>query len=64
MPAPLADRLAIRGDLLDFIAAPAWGATETSAVRLRADHWLLVEGGRIVGARQGGQSPRRELGQA
>ena len=57
MPAPLAARLAIRGDLLDFIAAPAWGATETSAVRLRADHWLLVEGGRIVGAQPGGQAP-------
>lgn len=41
-------RLAIRGDLLDFTAEPAWGDTESSAVRFRPDHWLLVDQGRIV----------------
>src|SRR5689334_23235982 len=42
-------RSAIRGDLLDFVAEPAWGDVEAgSAVRFRPDHWLLVEGGRIV----------------
>ena len=44
-------RLAIRGDLLDFTADPAWGDTASAAVRFRADHWLLVDGGRIVGIR-------------
>ena len=47
-PAP---RLALRGDLLDFTGAPAWGDTASAAVRFRPDHWLLVEGGRIAGAR-------------
>jgi len=42
-------RIALRGDLLDFSAAPAWGDVDSSAVRFRADHWLLVEGGRIAG---------------
>ena len=41
-------RLAIRGDLLDFTAEPAWGETESAAVRFRPDHWLLVEQGRIT----------------
>lgn len=41
-------RIAIRGDLLDFGAAPAWGETESAAVRFRPGHWLLVEHGRIV----------------
>ena len=41
-------RLAIKGDLLDFSAEPAWGDTESAAVRFRPGHWLLVEGGRIV----------------
>ncbi len=43
-------RLALRGDLLDFVGAPAWGETETPALRFRPDHWLLIEDGRIVGA--------------
>ena len=43
-------RQALRGDLLDFTAAPVWGDTASSAVRFRPDHHLLVEGGRIVGA--------------
>ena len=41
-------RLALRGDLLDFTAEPDWGDTESSAVRFRADHWLLVDDGRIA----------------
>jgi guanine deaminase len=40
-------RIALRGDLLDFSHAPAWGAVEDTAVRFRADHWLLVENGVI-----------------
>ncbi len=41
---------AIRADLLDFTAAPAWGATADPAVRWRPDHWLLVaDDGRIAG---------------
>ena len=43
-------RFALHGDLLDFTAEPAWGAVASDAVRFRPDHWLLVEGGRIVGA--------------
>lgn len=50
----LALRLALRGDLLDFTGAPEWGVTASpvvpSVVRYRPDHWLLIEGGRIVGA--------------
>ena len=46
-----APRIALRGDLLDFTAAPTWGDIEPAGLRLRADHWLLVEAGRIVGAR-------------
>ena len=42
-------RLAIRGDLLDFTAGPAWGEVDSDAVRFRPDHWLLIENGRIVG---------------
>ena len=44
----MAQRLALFGDLLDFSAEPAWGATESAAVRWRPEHWLLVEDGRIV----------------
>ena len=42
-------RLALHGDLLDFSAAPGWGEIESAAVRWRPDHWLLIDGGRIVG---------------
>ena len=42
-------RCAIFGDLLDFTAAPAWGETQSPAVRFRPAHWLLVEGDRIAG---------------
>ena len=44
----MSTRVAIRGDLLDFTAEPAWGETESAAVRYRPDHWLLVDGGRIT----------------
>jgi guanine deaminase len=44
-----APRFALRGDLLDFTGEPVWGDTDSAAVRFRPDHWLLVEGGRIVG---------------
>jgi guanine deaminase len=43
-------RVALRGDLLDFSGAPAWGDVESAAVRFRPDHWLLIENGRITGA--------------
>jgi guanine deaminase len=36
--------------LLDFVGAPALDDLQTSAVRYRPDHWLLIEEGRIVGA--------------
>ena len=42
-------RLALRGDLLDFTAAPRWGEVESPGVRFRPDHWLLIEAGRIAG---------------
>ena len=50
-------RVALRGDLLDFTAAPAWGDVDPAGVRWRPDHWLLIEGGRIVGAQPGDQVP-------
>ena len=50
-------RVALRGDLLDFTAAPAWGDVDPAGVRFRADHWLLIEAGRIVGAQPGDQPP-------
>ena len=49
-------RVALRGDLLDFTAAPAWGEVDPAGVRWRPDHWLLVEGGRIVGVRPGSEA--------
>jgi guanine deaminase len=57
MPITQPTRLALRGDLLDFTGAPEWGATDASAVRFRPDHWLLIDGGRIVGAQPGAQAP-------
>jgi guanine deaminase len=46
----VAQRLALRGDLLDFTGDPSLDAPGGAHVRYRPDHWLLVEGGRIVGA--------------
>ena len=45
-----AQRIALRGDLLDFSARPARADPDSPAVRFRPDHWLLIEAGRIVGA--------------
>jgi guanine deaminase len=45
-----ATRIALRGDLLDFVAAPARAERDSPAVRFRPDHWLLIEGSHIVGA--------------
>lgn len=50
-------RLAIRADLLDFTAAPPWASTGLDGVRFRPDHWLLIDGERIVGALPGDQPP-------
>ena len=44
----MTQRLALRGDLLDFTAEPAWGDIDSSAVRFRPGQWLLIEAGRIV----------------
>jgi guanine deaminase len=43
-------RIALRGDLLDFVDRPARADPDSLAVRFRADHWLLIDKGRIVGA--------------
>ncbi len=43
-------RLALRGDLLDFTAQPARADPDSTALRFRPDHWLLIDAGRIVGA--------------
>jgi guanine deaminase len=43
-------RHAIRADLLDFTADPGWAAGDAvPGVRMRRDHWLLIEGERIAG---------------
>jgi len=47
------DRFALRGDLLDFVSAPAWGDVDAAAARFRPAHWLLVEDGRIVRVQAG-----------
>ena len=49
MSLAVAQRLALRGDLLDFTGEPSLDAPGGAHVRYRPDHWLLVEGGRIVG---------------
>ena len=47
MPLPTA----IRADLLDFTGDPGLADIDSPAVRLRADHWLLIDAdGRIAGA--------------
>ncbi len=50
-------RLALRGDLLDFSAAPEHSGTGLRGVRWRPDHWLLIEDGAITGAQPGAQEP-------
>ncbi len=54
---PNPSRVALRGDLLDFTATPAWAEVDSPAVRFRPDHWLLVEDGRITGVQPGDQPP-------
>jgi guanine deaminase len=44
-------RIALRGDLLDFTADPGLDDPAGPGARYRADHWLLIENGRIAGAR-------------
>jgi len=52
MPAPR--RFAIFADLLDFSEDPGWATPhEARGVRFRADHWLLVEDGRIASVQPG-----------
>jgi guanine deaminase len=46
---PVSGRIAILGDLLEVTADPGFGGTVSSKVRFDADHWLLIEGERIVG---------------
>jgi guanine deaminase len=50
-------RLALRGDLLDFAAAPVLDSTAMQGVRWRPDHWLLIENGRIRGVQPGAHAP-------
>jgi guanine deaminase len=47
-------KLAIRADLLDFSADPAWSAADDApGVRYRPDHWLLVDAqGHIAGVQR------------
>jgi guanine deaminase len=51
MSAPPVGRVALRGDLLDFVDRPPRAERDSPAVRYRPDHWLLIDDGRIVGAR-------------
>ncbi|HRI17339.1 MAG TPA: guanine deaminase [Burkholderiaceae bacterium] len=54
-------RLALRGDLLDFTGAPAWGELAPPEARFRADHWLLIDAdGRIAGCMPGAEEPGPE----
>jgi guanine deaminase len=61
LTSPAPNRLAIRGDLLDFTGAPDWSDIEPSQLRFRADHWLLIEGGRIQAVMTGTQRARRHM---
>ncbi len=55
-------KFALRADLLDFDAAPAWGATGTEQVRFRPDHWLLVgDDGRIADVQHQAPGPDWQL---
>ncbi len=51
------ERVALRGDLLDFTGTPEWAVFDSPAVRHRADHWLLIEDGRIAGTQPGTWEP-------
>jgi guanine deaminase len=57
---PLQAVRALRADLLDFTATPAWGDASDAApgVRFRPDHWLLVAAdGRIAGVQADDPAP-------
>jgi guanine deaminase len=43
-------KIALRADLLDFTADPGLDDLQAAGVRHRPDHWLLIDGGRIVDA--------------
>ena len=51
-PSAPSPRVALRGDLMDFTAEDRLDAPVHAGVRWRPDHWLLIEGQRIVGAQQ------------
>jgi guanine deaminase len=53
MSTPGTSRLALRGDLLDFVGTPSRGDVRSSAPRFRPGHWLLIDAGRIVGVQPG-----------
>jgi guanine deaminase len=58
-------RVALRGDLLDFTADPGLDDVAGVGARWRPDHWLLIDGGRVVGAQPAaeplaGDWPREE----
>lgn len=59
-PSP-APRVALRGDLVDFVGTPALDDPGTTAVRHRPDHWLLIEHARIVGAQRHAPGPDWQL---
>ena len=53
---------ALRADLLDFTAEPAFGRPDTQGVRFRPAHWLLIgDDGRIIGVRPPGWLPGPEV---
>lgn len=50
-------RVAVFGDLLDLPADPGFSPEPREAVRFRPDHWLWVDGGRIVDATPADRPP-------
>lgn len=53
---------ALRADLLDFAAAPAWGDLEPDGLRWRPDHFLLIgDDGRSAGVMPGSWTPGPEV---
>jgi guanine deaminase len=52
-----ANKLALRGDLLDFTGTPALDDVDSPAVRFRPNHWLLIDEGRIQAVLPGTQAP-------
>ena len=54
--------LALRGDLLDFAAAPAWGETGDEQARWREDHWLEIDAsGRLAAVHAPSWQPPQRL---